>query len=74
MVSKIKPCPLVVLMERKEKILLTIKARKEKIVILSISVLFWRFKILMEVRTTKQNPTRLEDAPRIWGDFLYSCM
>jgi hypothetical protein len=73
-VSKTTPCSLVLLMERKEKIQLIIKARKENIVILSISVFSLRFRILIEVRTTKQNPTRLEDAARICGDFLYSCM
>jgi hypothetical protein len=55
--------------ERKERIQLIISSMAASPVISSIKVAAANFEILIDVNTTKQNPSRLEELFKICGDF-----
>ena len=60
------------LMDKKERIQLVIKKIMASVVNSSISVLPAMFNNLSEVSTTKQSPSKLEDAFKICGDLSFS--
>ena len=55
--------------ERKERIQLIINVKADKPVISSMIVAVVNLEILIEVNTTRQNPSRLDELFKICGDF-----
>ena len=60
---------LLLLNDKNEKIQLPINANIVMAVSSSIIVVSLIFNIFSEVKTTKQIPSKLDDAFKIWGDF-----
>ena len=58
--------------DKKERIQLAIKSIMATVVNSSIIVLPAMFSNLREVSTTKQSPSKLEDAFNMWGDLSFS--
>jgi hypothetical protein len=60
------------LIDKKERMQLAIKNMMATVVNSSMIVLPAMFNNLSEVSTTKQSPSKLEDAFKIWGDLSFS--
>jgi hypothetical protein len=60
------------LIDKKERMQAAIKAMMASVVSSSIIVLPAMFKSLSDVSTTKQSPSKLEDAFKICGDLSFS--